>query len=239
MTVLREDDEAWNASAGPRPARPQASARARTVREPAVPPLPRLRDTAAANDQLVDERRERDGLGSARGEAGYTSPQSPDRDHPLALGVKVGLAMWLADMIARALGFEAPTWSVLTAAFLATNPPLASARAAVRKTVALAVGLTLGVVGAYAAQAMSGVPTVHFAVVGLFAGWLGSRSPDYLFAAVVGTVVTFVGSGGGDPTAEVATRTICMVLIGCVIGPVVVFAVERVRRFWHDRGRAA
>lgn len=234
MTALRDDDEAWNASAAPRPVGSSTPLRNGALRGPAVPPLPRLREATDANDRRLDRRRERDGIARSRDEAGYTSPQSPDEDHPLALGLKIGLAMWVADLVARTLGFDAPTWSVLTAAFLATSPPIASAKAALRKLVALAAGLALGVAGAFAAKAMSGVPSIHFAIIGLATGWLGSRSPDYLFAAVVATVVTFVGSGGGDPTVEVATRTVCMVLIGCVIGPAVVFAVERARRKWHD-----
>ena len=149
----------------------------------------------------------------------------------------MGLAMLIADAVARASGFEQPTWSVLTAAFLATSPPIGSIKAALRKLVALAVGIALGAAGAYAATLMSGVPSLHFALVGLVAGFLGSRSPDYLFAAVVGTVITFVGSGGGDPLPEVVTTTACMVLIGCVVGPAVVWFVERVRRVWAERGK--
>ena len=164
---------------------------------------------------------------------GYRPPASPDQDHPVALGLKVGIAMLIADSLARLLGFDSPTWSVLTAAFLATAPPFASAKAALRKVVALLVGIVLGVGGAFAAGALSGVPTLHFLLVGFVAGWLGSRSSDYLFAAVVGTVVTFVGSSGSDPTIEVAVRTICMVLIGCVVGPAVVAVVESVRAHLH------
>ena len=168
------------------------------------------------------------------GSDGYQPPQSPEDDHPLVLGLKVAFAMLIADFVARSLGFSQPTWTVLTAAFLATSPPVASAKAAGRKLVALGVGIVLGLVGAYAAGWLSAVPSLHFALVGFVAGWLGTRSADYLFAAVVGTVVTFVGSGGGDPTIEVATQTVCMVLIGCAIGPAVVWAIERVRR-WHWR----
>ena len=179
------------------------------------------------DDPRGDDHRER---------ADYDPPQSPDEDHWLWLGLKVASAMMLANFVALRLGFEAPTWSVLTAAFLATSPPIASGKAAAKKLVALAVGIVLGVAGALMADAMSGIATLHIGVVGLVAGMLGSRSPDYLFAAVVGTVVTFVGSGGGDPTMEVATRTVCMVLIGCAIGPAVVWVIERVREQLHKRG---
>ena len=167
---------------------------------------------------------------------GYEPPASPDEDGALPLGIKMALGMTVAYVIALRIGFEDPTWSVLTAAFLATNPPIDSARAAGRKVLAMVVGIAIGVAGAYAAKMMSSVPVLHIAAVGMVAGALGSRSPDYLFAAVVGTVVAFVGSGGGDPTYEVATRTICMILIGCVTGPLAVFAVEKLRAMRHERG---
>ena len=215
----------------PRPTTPAERVR----RFMGVPRLARARDAALATDEDARRARERDGADKAE-RRGYQPPESPDEDTWLVLGLKVGVAMVLADMIARGLGFAAPTWSVLTAAFLATSPPIASATAAVKKIVAMAVGIALGTAGAYAAQAMSGVPSLHFLLVGAVAGALGSRSPDYLFAAVVGTVVTFVGSGGGDPLPEVVTETVCMILIGCAVGPVVVWAIERVRRVLYARG---
>ena len=166
---------------------------------------------------------------------GYQPPQSPEDDHWLSLGIKVAAAMLIANIVATRSGFEDPTWTVLTAAFLATSPPIASAKAAGKKIVALFIGVALGAAGAYVAQSMSGVPSLHFALVGLVAGALGSRSADYLFAAVVGTVITFIGSGGGDPLPEVIATTTVMVLIGCAIGPVVVWVVERVKRAWYER----
>ena len=179
-----------------------------------------------------------DGDASPAGERGYEPPSSPDEDSAFWLGLKVALAASIANFIAIRSGFDAPTWSVLTASFLATNPPIASGRAALRKMVALAVGIALGLAGAFMASAMSGLPMLHIALVGLVAGALGSRSPDYLFAAVVGTVVTFVGSGGGNPPVEVAARTVVMVLIGCAVGPAVVWTVEKLRARLHERRHA-
>ena len=167
---------------------------------------------------------------------GYKPPESPDEDHFVWLGLKVALAMLIANIVALRLGFDSPTWSVLTAAFLATSPPIASGKAAMKKIIALGVGIALGVAGALMADTMSSIAMLHIGLVGLVAGMLGSRSPDYLFAAVVGTVVTFVGSGGSDPTMEVAVRTVCMVLIGCAIGPMVVWVIERIRRQLHKSG---
>lgn len=195
--------------------------------------LPSLRKAAEQTDRIDD------GKGEAHDDdTGYKPPETPQDDHPLSLALKVGVAMVIADTIARGLGFASPTWSVLTAAFLATSPPIASAKAAARKIVAMLVGIALGLVGAYTAALMSGVPSIHFLLVGVVAGYLGTRSPDYLFAAVVGTVVTFVGVDGSDPTMEVAIRTVCMILIGCAVGPVVVWAIERAKRFWYEKRTA-
>ena len=176
--------------------------------------------------------------GNPDADDGYSPPQAPEDDTWYWLGAKVAVSMLLADLVARSGGFDSPTWSVLTAAFLATSPPVASAKAAGKKLVALAVGVALGAAGAWSAELLSGVPALHFALIGMIAGILGSRSADYLFAAVVGTVVTFVGSGGGDPLPEVVTTTTCMVLIGCIVGPAVVWCMERIRRALHAGRRA-
>ena len=184
---------------------------------------------AAPRDAVdPDEHRDQD----------YEPPTSPDEDHPLSLVIKVAVAMVLAQWLATRAGFESPTWSVLSAAFLATSPPVASAAAAGRKVLATLVGVALGAAGAYAAQAMEGAVLVHVGLVGVVVGLLGNRSPDYLFAAIVAMVVTFTGVGGDDPLAEVVVGTTCMILIGCAVGPPVVFVVERVKRaLWRRRRR--
>lgn len=166
----------------------------------------------------------------------YRPPASPDEDRPVWLAVKVATAMVLAQWLATSAGFEQPTWSVLTAALLATSPPLSSAGAAGRKVLATFVGIALGAAGAYASQALASYIYVHVVIIGLVAGSLGTRSPDYLHAAVVGTVVTFLGASGSDPVAEVVFRTACMILIGCAVGPVAVHVVERIRRALWRRG---
>ena len=188
-----------------------------------MPRAIRPADTPSARPRLHDDADD-DGRGD-----GYTPPQSPEDDHWLWLGLKVALAMFLAHSVARGCGFEQPTWSVLTAAFLATSPPVDSGHAALKKAFALLVGVTLGAAGAWAANLLSSVPGLHFALVGIVAGALTSRSSEYMFAAVVGTVVTFAGSSGGDPLAEVVATTVAMVLIGCIVGPAVVWLLERAR----------
>ena len=159
----------------------------------------------------------------------YDPPESPSDDHWFWLGLKVAVAMFIANWIAMRAGFASPTWSVLAAAFLATNPPLRSGKAALRKLIATAVGVAVGVAGVYAGEALAQMRSLHFALVGAVTGLLGSRSPDYLYAAVVGTVITFTAANGNDPTVEVVTRTVCMILIGCAVGPAVVYGVERLR----------
>ena len=208
-------------------------------RDPPAPergiPVPQRRPALRRAAERTDRLLARDGEPEGGDPNAYHPPQTPGEDNPLALALKVGGAMLVADAVARSLGFEDRTWCILTAAFLATSPPIASGKAALRKIVALFVGIALGVAGALAAGALSGVPMLHIGLVGLVSGFLGTRSPDYLFAAVVGTVVTFVGSGGGDPAIEVAANTVCLVLLGCAIGPAVVWLIERARRFGHER----
>ena len=182
-----------------------------------------------------------DAASGRRGRVGardaYHPPESAEDDHWLSLGAKVAIAMFLGDLVARASGFDDPTWSVISAAYLATSPPFASIGAVLRKLLALTVGIALGCGGAFLAEPLAGVPSLHFAVVGLIVGALATRSADYLFAAVVATIVTFVGARGGDPLPEVLTTTACMVIIGCAVGPGVVWSVERGRRLLAERRR--
>jgi len=165
----------------------------------------------------------------------YHPPESAEDDHWLSLGVKVATAMFLADLVSRASGFDEPTWAVISAAYIATSPPFASLQAVIKKIVALAVGIALGFAGAYLATLLTGIPSLHFLLVGLITGALATRSADYLFAAVVATIVTFAGAGGGDPLPEVLVTTSCQVLIGCAVAPVVVWCVERVKRLASER----
>ena len=187
--------------------------------------------SARAPSRATDARPGAAAEHAPRGDAsdGDGTPDGPEQHHWLWLGVKMALAMYLADLAARAAGFADPTLSVISAAFLATDGPLGSFRTAGRRVLALGVGLAVGTAGALAGDLLSGVPSLHFALLGLVVGALGSRSSDYLFAAVVGTVVTFVGAGGSDPLVEVVVATGCMVAIGCVVGPAVVWATERLR----------
>ena len=165
----------------------------------------------------------------------YRSPDGPEDDDWWSLGLKVGLATVTGYLVAVACGFDTPTWSVLTAAFLATAPPASTIWSAGRRALAMLVGVALGGAGAYATTLFPQFPAASVAAVGFVAGALGSRSADYLFAAVVGTVVTFAGLNATDPLAEVIVATACMVLIGCVVGPAVVWGVERARRALAER----
>ena len=164
----------------------------------------------------------------------YRSPDAPESDHWLALGIKVAAAMFLTDLVARLCGFSEVTWSVITAAFLATNPPVESARSAAMKLAALLVGLALGAAGAAFGQLLLSVPALHFAAVGLVVGALATRSSEYLFSAIVATVVTFSGLSGGDPVVEIVVTTASLVLIACLVAPAVVWGVERLRRLRAD-----
>ena len=171
----------------------------------------------------------RDGEAQQRGRDAYEPPRSPEDDHALWLALKIGAAMFLANLIATNLGFMTPTWSIILAAYLAMEPPVSSAKTAFGKVIAMAVGLCLGIVGAYLNDGMTSLPSVTFGVVGLVAGFLATRSANYLFAAVVATIITFTAQGGNQPIIEEAVAAACMIAIGCLTGPSVVWVVERLR----------
>lgn len=167
----------------------------------------------------------------------YVPPRSPEDDHPLWLALKVGLSMFLADLIASTIGFQAPTWSIILAAYLSTQPPQSSAGAAGRKLLAMVGGVALGVGSGYVHQFVpnQGV-ALTFAGLGLIAGVLATRSADYVFAAVVATVITFVAQTGEETVLVEGLRAAAMIVIGCLVAPAVVWSVERVRAWRHERG---
>lgn len=171
----------------------------------------------------------------------YEPPPSPDEDHPLWLGAKVAVAMFLTDfLLSTLIGFDAPTFGIIVAAFLATQPPQSSIGSALRKFAGALVGAGLGIAGAYANQF---VPTngaaVTFAVIGLVAGILATRSADLVFAVVLATVITFGGQTGNETVLVEGVQAALMILAGCVIGPAVVWAVEKLRAWLHHRGQRA
>ena len=170
---------------------------------------------------------------------GYVPPETPEQDSPLWLGLKIAAAMFLADLIASTIGFEAPTWSIIVAAYLSTQPPLSSVGGAKEKLMAMVVGLALGTLFAWLHQFVpaQGV-ALTFGVIGFVAGALAVRSSNYVFAGVVATIVTFTAQTGEEPVLTEAVRAGCMIAIGCAVGPAVVWAVERLRAWRHARGRA-
>ena len=175
----------------------------------------------------------------ARDSAPYEPPEGPVDDHPLWLGTKIAIAMFLADLIlSTGLKLESPTWGILVGAFLATEPPQNSGGAALKKIGAALIGAVLGIAGAYANQFVpGGASAVTFAVIGLVAGALASRSADLLFAAVVATVITFVGQTGNETVVGEAIMAAIMIGVGAIVGPLVVWTVERLRARLHDRRR--
>ena len=164
------------------------------------------------------------------GDTGYSAPTSPEEDHPLWLGGKIAAAMFLADAICSVIGFESPTWSILVAAFLATQPPQQAQSNALKRVVATGLGLVLGVVGAWANQFVpTGAAAVTFVGIGLVCGWVATRDAAYLFTVVVATVITFTAQTGNETVLVEALRAALMIGIGCIVGPTVVWAVESLR----------
>ncbi|WP_308915673.1 hypothetical protein [Jannaschia sp. LMIT008] len=168
----------------------------------------------------------------------YAPPQSPEEDHPLWLAIKIGTAMFLADLVcSNLIGFSSPTWSIILAAYLSVQPPIAGRASAGRRLLAMLLGLSLGVAGAYANQFVpNGASAATFAVIGLVGGYMASKGADYLFAAVVATVITFVGQSGEETVFVEAMQAGIMILVGCIVGPGTAWTVERLRGWLHDRG---
>lgn len=170
----------------------------------------------------------------------YHPPAQPEEDHPLWLALKIGLSMFLADLICSLIGFAAPTFAIITAAFLSVQPPQQSVGSAARKLVAVLVGASLGVAAAYGHSFLpaNGIAAT-FAVIGLVGALLANRSSDYLFAVVVATVITFSAQSGEETVLVEALQGAATILIGCVVAPSVVWGVERLRAWRHERDRRA
>lgn len=157
-------------------------------------------------------------------------PDGPEDQHPLWLGAKIATAMFLAHAICTLIGFETPTWGVIVAAYLATQAPWSGIESAKQRALATAVGLALGVAGAWGNQFVpEGFALVTFVAVGLVAGWMASRDATYLFAAVVATVITLTAQTGNETVLVEALRAAMMIAIGCAVGPAVVWAFETAR----------
>ena len=170
-------------------------------------------------------------------DGGYEPPQNPTDDHPGWLATKIAVAAFLADFIASTLiGFPSPTWSIILATYLACQPPESGAASAGRKLLAMMVGVVLGVAGAWANQFVpNGASAATFLVIGIVGGTLAARSADYVFAAVVATVITFSAQSGEELVIVEALQAAIMIVVGCIVGPTVVFLVERFRAWRHGR----
>ena len=145
-----------------------------------------------------------------------------------ALSLKVGLAMAMADMVARLVGVPAADLAVITAAFIAAQPPASSIGKALRRWVSALLGVALGLVAGWAVRA-GALPTLAPLLIGLIAGGLSARSTDYLHAAVVGIVVAFTIEAGERGLLPVAGEKALAVTIGCAVAPLVVLLVDRLR----------
>lgn len=172
----------------------------------------------------------------------YVPPQSPEEDHPLWLGGKIALAMVLTHLLCAWIGLTRPTFGVITAAFTATQPPDSSLSSAGQRLAATAAGVALGVGGAYANQFVPAGPwsaVATFAVIGLVAGLLATRSSTMIFTVVVAVVITLTAQDGNETVLAEAMQAAIMIGVGCIVGPAVVWAVEHGRGRLHIRRRDA
>ena len=179
-----------------------------------------------------------DGDDDAR--APYRPPSSAQKDRVAWLALKIAGAMSLAHLAAVSIGFVQPTWTVIVAGYLAMQPPEGSLSSAGRRAWATAAGLALGIAGAWLHQFVpTGAVAVTFLVIGAVGAALAVRDATYMFAAVVATIITLTAQTGNETILVEALRAALMIAIGCVVGPAVVWAVERVRAWRHGRRLAA
>ena len=146
-----------------------------------------------------------------------------------ALSLKVGAAMTIADLAARLLGLPASDLAVITAAFVAAQPPATSIGTALRRWAAAMLGVALGVAAGWAVRATGAPPPLAPLAIGLVAGALSVRSTDYLHAAVVGIVVSFAVEATDRGVPAIAWEKGLAVSIGCLAAPLVVLAIGRAR----------
>lgn len=146
-----------------------------------------------------------------------------------ALALKVGLAMALADGVARLFGVPGATLAVITAAFISARPPATSIGMGLRRWLAAMLGVALGLGAGWAVRTVGGLPALAPLAIGLIAGGLCARSSDYLYVAVAGIVVAFTLESTERNLLEVGLEKALLVTIGCVAAPLVVLAVDRLR----------
>ena len=143
------------------------------------------------------------------------------------MALKVGVAMALADALARLAGFESPSVATISTIFIAGQPPAKSIGKGLRRWLAALGGVAIGTVVAAALAAYALPPTLAFLVIGALAGALRPRSVDYLYAAVIGAVVALTVQAGSDPVGEIALAQAIQVTIGCAVAPIVVLIADR------------
>ena len=157
-------------------------------------------------------------------------PLTAPRDHPAWLmGLRLAIAVGLAGLLARWAGYSAPSWAIITAAYLAVNPPAESLRAALGDLLATAIGIALGLAGAWAWSTGEAVPIWHFMGIAFVAGLLATRNAAFIYTIVVGTVVAFSAGGGGDGAWTTALDSAAQIAIASVTAPAVVWTLEFLR----------
>ena len=160
---------------------------------------------------------------------GYQPPEGADEQPPWVLALKMALSCALVALAVRLIGFPNPSTGVISAAFLVSNGPVATARSTVWRVLSLFVGGTLGLLAAYSGQAAGKVPFLWFPLFGAVSGWAGSLKPDMIYLIVIAVVVAAQGVAGDQPIPEVATEVGVQIAVSCLIAPAVVWGVEWVR----------
>ena len=157
-------------------------------------------------------------------------PLGAPGDHPAWLmGLRLALAVGASALVARLLGYGTPSWAIITAAYIATNPPAESLRTALSDLAAAVLGILFGLAAAWTFPAGEAVPVWHFVLIAFVGGACATRHPAFVYTVVVGTVVAFSAGEGAETPIEVALDCAALILIAVVLAPGVVWALEWVR----------
>lgn len=163
------------------------------------------------------------------------APDGPEDDRAPWLAAKLGIAMALAYVAARLVGFEAPTWSVISAGFVAVEPPKGALKTAAQRVLAMGFGVALGIAAAYASEPLGTAGrTAVIAALGGAVALLVTRSSGLMFALVIAAVVAFAAPPAEETIPVEALRIAAMSLIGVLAAPPVVWAVEALRARWRS-----
>ena len=176
--------------------------------------------------------------GSIREDRPGPQPHETAEQHaPAWLALKFALACFLVAALAKLAGYSNPTTGIISAAFLVASGPVESLRSAGARMAALAIGVILGIGGAFWALPGEVVPLLFFPLLGAAAGVLATWSRSFIYVTVIGVVVATTGVDAEDGVWATAAEVAVQVAISCFVAPAVVWAAEKAHATWRERRR--